>query len=174
MRRSNLLLLPVLLSLAFAQEAVGSYRIPEAVIAAGCGYSLGNYRLSGTIGQPAIGLLSGAPYRAEAGFWYALAPSPSDVAEDEAQLPQQFSMIGPAPNPSGGAPQFWLAIPRRSWVSLKLYDPSGRLVRTVLDGPMDPGIHRASLDSSGLASGIYFCRLEAQSFEKTRRLVLVR
>ena len=57
---------------------------------------------------------------------------------------------------------------------MKLYDVSGREVRTVVDEDLDPGHCRRILDAEGLASGVYFCRMEAGDFVKTRKLVLLK
>jgi hypothetical protein len=57
-------------------------------------------------------------------------------------------------------------------VRLAVYDPEGRLVRTLMEGPRAAGIHRMRVD--GLGSGVYFYRLEAGAFTATRRMVSVR
>jgi len=46
----------------------------------------------------------------------------------------------------------------------------GRLV----DEEYDPGYHRVVIDGQDLASGVYFCRMEAASFSEARKLVLLK
>lgn len=58
--------------------------------------------------------------------------------------------------------QFFLASP--TYVTAKLYAPTGRCAATLHDGPLPAGFHQltAGLDGSSLsASGMYFLRLEA-------------
>jgi hypothetical protein len=64
-------------------------------------------------------------------------------------------------------------------VRLKIYNASGQLVRTLVDGELPLGEYRAEWngrDDSGeaLGSGIYFCRFSAGSFAETKKLVLLK
>jgi hypothetical protein len=56
---------------------------------------------------------------------------------------------------------------------LAVYNLAGELVRTLVDGEIAAGYHQVNFDASGLASGIYFYRLEAGSnFNVTRKLMV--
>jgi flagellar hook assembly protein FlgD len=60
-----------------------------------------------------------------------------------------------------------------------VYDVAGRLVRTLVDGPLPAGRHEArwngrSEGGGAAASGVYFCRLTLPGSSKTRRMVLLR
>jgi len=65
-------------------------------------------------------------------------------------------------------------------VSLRIYDPAGRLIRTVLsDGMQTAGERQVSwngLDDNGraVASGVYLVRLESGTDSKTQRILLAR
>ena len=61
---------------------------------------------------------------------------------------------------------------------LRVYAPSGRLVRTLIDDTLPAGSHAVSWDgvsSSGRScgSGVYLCRFESGSDMVTRKLVLM-
>ena len=63
--------------------------------------------------------------------------------------------------------------------SVKVYDLTGRLCRTLTAGKQTPGCHDLVWnlrDNRGCqaASGIYFCRLETSSQTQTRKLVVQR
>ena len=74
--------------------------------------------------------------------------------------------------------RFDLARPQRA--SLRIFDASGRLVRTLRDGPHEAGGHEAvwrGEDDHGrrVAAGVYFARLETDhDGVKTRKLTMVR
>jgi hypothetical protein len=70
-RRAILLVLAALLPLPALVLASNGYQIGRSVIGAGGGQGLtgGDYSLSYTIGQPAVGRSSSAPYDLCAGFW---------------------------------------------------------------------------------------------------------
>ncbi|MEO0732995.1 MAG: T9SS type A sorting domain-containing protein, partial [Bacteroidota bacterium] len=59
-------------------------------------------------------------------------------------------------------------------VSLLLYDPSGRLLRTLVAEPQAAGRHSLQLTTRQLAGGIHFVRLVSGELQLTRRLVVVR
>jgi len=62
---------------------------------------------------------------------------------------------------------------------LRIYDAAGRLVRVLVAGSLPGGTYAEpwnGKDSRGasVASGIYFCRLDAGSFSQTRKMILLR
>jgi parallel beta-helix repeat protein len=59
-------------------------------------------------------------------------------------------------------------------VSLKVYDRLGRLVSTLVNGSLRPGVHEADFDGSRLESGIYFYRIVAGGRTETRKMILLR
>ena len=69
---------------------------------------------------------------------------------------------------------------RRDRVSLRVYDVTGRLIRTLASRPsVEAGGHDAAWDQrddagSAQRSGLYFYRLEAGPVRETRRIVFVR
>ncbi|MGB6120999.1 MAG: T9SS type A sorting domain-containing protein, partial [Bacteroidota bacterium] len=54
------------------------------------------------------------------------------------------------------------SLPEQSDVGITLYDILGQAVRWVVDAPGKPGTHEVELDASGLASGVYICRMHAK------------
>ena len=69
---------------------------------------------------------------------------------------------------------FRFAVPKDARVTVKLYNVTGREVRTLADDEFEPGRHTAVLDATGLSSGVYFCRMVSGRFVETRKLVLLK
>jgi hypothetical protein len=94
-------------------------------------------------------------------------------------LPVRFA-LGPAvPNPSAGRVGISYDLPVEVQVSLKVYNLSGQLVRTLVSGKEKPGYKHVSWNgrSDGgtrVASGVYFYRMETGSYTATKKLVVVR
>ena len=61
-----------------------------------------------------------------------------------------------------------------SFVSLKVFDLTGREVVTLVDGQRAKGIYTVRWDASGYASGVYYYRMSAGTFHETRKLLLLR
>jgi predicted outer membrane repeat protein len=83
------------------------------------------------------------------------------------------------PNPFNPSTRIAFEVKERAFVSLKIYDVSGRLVRTLAEKRYARGgyaIQWNGQDDSGraIASGTYFCRMTAGSFSDTKKLVLLR
>jgi flagellar hook assembly protein FlgD len=64
-------------------------------------------------------------------------------------------------------------------VSLQVFDVSGSLVRTLVDGRREPGVYSEFWDGRGdddsaLPSGVYFYSLEAGEFTAKHKMVLLK
>lgn len=89
-------------------------------------------------------------------------------------LPAGFALEQNFPNPFNPSTTIRFQIAKQSMVSLKLYDISGREVRTLASENLAAGVYEATFDATGLASGVYMYRLEAGGFSQMRKLVLLR
>jgi hypothetical protein len=63
--------------------------------------------------------------------------------------------------------------------TLKIYNILGQQVVTLLDRPLEPGQHQVTWDGrdgrgNDVASGIYFCYLQAGGLRQTKRMILIR
>ena len=127
-----------------------------------------------TVGQAAVGVVAGTVYVHSIGFWYATSHFSSDVPDPQAGPAAEFALGYGSPNPLGAVGSITYAVPVPSHVTIRLYDATGRVMRTLVDADAAPGYHQASLVIDGLVGGIYFCRMEAEGFSYTRKLVLLR
>jgi hypothetical protein len=90
-----------------------------------------------------------------------------------------LSLLQNVPNPFNPVTEIVFGIPERSPVTLRVYTVSGRLVRTLVDGVLDAGRHRAvwyGVDSAGeeTPSGVYFYELMYEGRRLTRKMALTR
>jgi hypothetical protein len=97
----------------------------------------------------------------------------------EQQLPRVFALAQSRPNPSTGELVIHYQLPKASDVSIKVFNVSGQLVKTLVKGPQKAGYYAASWkgrDETGHAvrSGVYFYKMEAGEFKAIRKLVIVR
>jgi len=104
---------------------------------------------------------------------------PPTSAPGRARDPGALRLDQNRPNPFNAQTDIAFELGRRSHVTLRVFDPRGRLVATVLDGSLDAGRHTATwtgTDDRGrsLASGTYVYQLEADGEVQTRKSVLLR
>lgn len=103
----------------------------------------------------------------------------SDVPSAAAEGP--FATEGPrllVPTIVRGSLAYTLELPEATPVTLRLFDPRGRMVQEVERTHLPAGIHRglwsAAASSIPLAQGFYFLRLEAGNASSTARVLLLR
>jgi flagellar hook assembly protein FlgD len=56
-------------------------------------------------------------------------------------------------------------------VSIKVYTITGQEVETLVEGTVPAGEHDLNWDASGLASGVYICRMLAGNASKSIKMV---
>ncbi len=83
------------------------------------------------------------------------------------------------PNPFNPTTAIAYRLPASSDVLLRVFDPAGRLVRTLVDGRQEAGSHHIAwngMNDAGIAvgSGVYFYRFEVEGVAENRKMILTR
>jgi hypothetical protein len=91
------------------------------------------------------------------------------------ELPEDFDMVQNYPNPFNPVTTLKFAIPESDFVTVKVFDISGREIAQLVNGTMNAGYHTVQFNGSDFASGIYFYRITTGSgFEKVMRMSLIK
>ncbi len=98
-------------------------------------------------------------------------PCPSASTED---LVGSFELAQNFPNPFNPATTISFNAAELGEVSLHVYDLTGAVVATLVNGTVEAGKHSVVFDASRLSSGVYFYTLKAADFTQTRKMVLVK
>ncbi len=106
-------------------------------------------------------------------FVYSLGVIETSVEENDAQ-PTRFTLSQNYPNPFNPSTQINYSLVNSGQVSLRIYDITGRLITTLVDGTQTSGIHAIQFDASNLSSGVYFYRLESESGVLTKKMTLIK
>jgi hypothetical protein len=93
-------------------------------------------------------------------------------------LPAVLTMAGNSPNPFGSETVISFSLPSAGRTTVRVYDVTGRVVRTLADGDMTAASHSLvwdGRDESGntVGAGIYFCRLEASGQSAVQKMIRV-
>jgi hypothetical protein len=89
-------------------------------------------------------------------------------------LPSAIELKPNYPNPFNSSTTIQYELPTATHVVLKLYDPLGREVATLVDDERKAGYHTEILNASHLSSGVYFCRIQAGKSAKMSKLILLK
>ena len=106
-------------------------------------------------------------------FTYPLAGI-VNVKQISSSIPELYSLDQNYPNPFNPETNISFSIPSRTFVSLKVYDITGREIRSYVNSFTNPGSYSVNFTGEGLASGIYFYSLQAGDFRETKKMVLVK
>ncbi|MEW6509813.1 MAG: glucoamylase family protein [Bacteroidota bacterium] len=96
------------------------------------------------------------------------------TAVDDKPVPLSYRLEQNFPNPFNPVTTIRYEVPSQSIVTLAVYDLLGREVALLLDGEQTAGVHRATFDATGLASGVYVYRIRAGVFTASRTMVLLK
>ena len=99
--------------------------------------------------------------------------------ETAPELPLDFALAQPYPNPFNSSVVIPFALPSATDVRITVFDVLGREVTTLLHRTLEAGRHQAywhgtDKDEVAVASGAYFFRMETGDFVSTRKALLLK
>lgn len=94
--------------------------------------------------------------------------------ETQNRVPRSYALRQNYPNPFNPATTISFSLPSQSFVSLRVFDALGREVSTLLAEELPPGSYEQLWNAVGLASGVYYYRLQAGSLMETKKLILLK
>ncbi len=89
-------------------------------------------------------------------------------AEFDFKLEQNF------PNPFNPSTTIEFSLPRSGHVRLQVVNSLGEVVATLVNEELNVGIFTTEWSANGMASGVYFYRLQVGDFVDTKRLLLLK
>ncbi|MFA5832693.1 MAG: T9SS type A sorting domain-containing protein [Bacteroidota bacterium] len=90
------------------------------------------------------------------------------------QTPDIFTLKQNYPNPFNPTTTIEFQIPQNGFVTLKVYDVLGREAATLVHEQMNIGSYKTSFNGTGLASGVYFYRLQIGKFVEMKIMTLLK
>lgn len=107
-------------------------------------------------------------------FGAAYVHIPTSVKEENAEIPLTWELSQNFPNPFNPSTIIRYSLPFAGFTEIKVYDITGALLRVLVSKELPTGKHEVVFDAAGLASGIYFYRLETAGYSVSKKMVLLR
>ena len=85
--------------------------------------------------------------------------------------PSNFKLCSNYPNPFNPSTMIVFYLPKTEYITLKIYNITGREIETLIEGAVPAGEHRLQWTAQGLASGVYLCRMQAKDFSDTIKMI---
>ncbi|MEJ2637439.1 MAG: DUF4397 domain-containing protein [Calditrichia bacterium] len=120
-------------------------------------------------GGPAFGLFAALPDGQVAEFG-----SPTSIIDDGTAVVTNYALEQNYPNPFNPTTSISFQLPASSFVTLKVYNVIGQEIATLLNKNIPAGRHSVNFDASNLVSGMYFYKIETQSFKDVRKMMLTK
>ncbi len=106
--------------------------------------------------------------------------APVGVANGHVSAPLTLALEQNVPNPFNPTTRIAYHVPAGvAGIGLRVHDVTGRLVRTLVEGAVEPGRHAVAWDGrdergAAVASGVYFVRLSAGERSSAKKILLLK
>jgi hypothetical protein len=139
-------------------------------------------RLGAVINQDGMSILTWSDGRQDGGGIYAQNINADgsfgggvNIQNIGSSIPDEFKLYQNYPNPFNPSTKIKFSLPVNAVVSLKLYNISGKEVRSLMENEIfAAGEYEYSLEMKELSSGIYFYILSSAEFKETKKMILLR
>jgi hypothetical protein len=99
----------------------------------------------------------------------------TSIEEDQAvDLPRVFVLSNNYPNPFNPVTAIQYSVPKFSHVILCIYNIMGQKLETLVDAKKAAGTYEVHWNASDYPSGIYIYRMQADTFQSIKRMVLLK
>ncbi len=103
-----------------------------------------------------------------------LTPSTTGIINHTNNSANEYKLFQNYPNPFNPVTRINFQIPSGSFVKLTLYNSLGMEVKTMVNEMLAQGNYNINFNGENLSSGIYFYKLESESFSETKRMILLK
>ncbi|MFC2136249.1 S41 family peptidase [Bacteroidota bacterium] len=99
--------------------------------------------------------------------------------DDQIEIPEDFYLSDNYPNPFNPSTNIQYKIPHETYVNLTIYNSLGQVVKTLVDETQHAGYKTVKWDGTNslgkvVGSGVYFYKLQADTFIETKKMLLLK
>jgi hypothetical protein len=105
---------------------------------------------------------------------YKLVRIDTTAEVNDFSVPTEYILNQNYPNPFNPLTRIEYIIPENQFVTLKVYDPLGKEVATLVDEEKQSGYYYVDFNAGNLATGIYIYKIQAGSFMQTKKMILMK
>jgi choice-of-anchor B domain-containing protein len=96
------------------------------------------------------------------------------VNQNGAELPSGYELRQNYPNPFNPVTKIEYSIPKNEYVTIKIFDVTGKFCGVLIDKFEASGSHSVVYDASGLSSGVYIYKIEAGDYTESKKMMLIK
>ncbi len=110
----------------------------------------------------------------ESNFSRAVSVTAINHIKESSKIPGNFVLKQNFPNPFNPVTTIKYGVPENSWVTIEIFNLLGQRVAVLLNKRQRPGYYKIQWNAENLPSGIYWCRMKAEEFVSTIKLILLK
>lgn len=94
--------------------------------------------------------------------------------QKDVATPNEYVLYSNYPNPFNPSTTLEYFLPQSGHVTLKVYDPLGKEVATLVSEVQQAGKHKVSFNAASLPSGVYMYKIQSGEFSQSKKMVLLK
>jgi hypothetical protein len=102
------------------------------------------------------------------------APAIVSINNISTNIPDKFLVLQNYPNPFNSTTIIRYEMPKAAFITLKIFDISGREIKTLINEYKQLGNHSVIFDGNKYSSGVYFYSFQIGGFKQTKKMVLLK
>lgn len=96
------------------------------------------------------------------------------ISNNENIVPDKYQLSQNYPNPFNPETKIDFMIPKNGFVSIKVFDITGKEITTLVSSVMNKGSYSVDFNGSNLSTGIYFYKITTGSYSETKKMMLIK
>jgi len=100
--------------------------------------------------------------------------NPTGLYQYTSSIPNEFKLHYNYPNPFNPITKIRFDIPKNTYVQIRIFDLTGKEIMKLINENLSSGAYEVLWNANNYSSGVYFYRIETESFIETKRMLLVK
>ena len=152
-----------------------SQSVGRSLFPTGFGFSQSpSITLISSVGEPFVGFSQIGSASIRSGSLFRNVVIVTGLREGKNQLPLEYALYQNYPNPFNPSTTVRYDLPKATFVTLSIFDVLGRQISTIVEEEKPAGAYQVNVFVPNLPSGVYFYRIQARDYVKTKKFVLLR
>lgn len=98
----------------------------------------------------------------------------SNIVRVNVSFPENYYLCLNYPNPFNPGTRIDSTLPEKQFLSLKVYNALGEIVKMLLNEQKEAGSYSEVFDASGLKNGLYICGFETPGFAENKKMTFIK
>jgi photosystem II stability/assembly factor-like uncharacterized protein len=96
------------------------------------------------------------------------------TANVNGEIPEKYELEQNFPNPFNPQTTIRFSVPKKEFITLKVFDIKGQEVKSLIADEYQPGNYEIKLTGEGLSSGVYYYRMQSKDYSQTKKMILLK